>query len=117
MDQPGGDETSTTKEQRYDRFSSSKGRTKLVEFEKTRTESLGDDTEYGEETQSTLEIRERSSYLQIPFGFQSRGSYKHASKNCEIVGGSTLNSYLTQNYVISTNQCANPTTRRKPAAC
>lgn len=89
MDQPGGDETSASKEQRYDRFSSSEGRTELLEFEQTRTESLGDDTEYGEETQSTLKIGERSSYLQIPFGFQSRGSYKHASKNCEIVGGST----------------------------
>lgn len=106
MDQPGGDETSASKEQRYDRFSSSEGRTELLEFEQTRTESLGDDTEYREQTQSTLEIGERSGYLQIPFGFQSRGSYKHASKNCEIVGGSTFNSYLTQNYVIRSNQWA-----------
>ena len=27
------------------------------------------------------------NFLQIPYGFQSRGSYKHASKNCEIAGG------------------------------
>ncbi|XP_048581685.1 uncharacterized protein LOC5517160 isoform X2 [Nematostella vectensis] len=28
----------------------------------------------------------KGAYYQIPYGFQSRGCYKHASKNCEIVG-------------------------------
>ena len=42
----------------------------------------------GDETSRSADFGERTSYLQIPFGFQSRGSYKHASKNCEIVGGS-----------------------------
>ena len=59
------------------------------EFDRKRIESVGEDTEYGDETQSLLAMEERSSYSQIPFGFQSRGSYKHASKNCEIVGGTT----------------------------
>ena len=31
--------------------------------------------------------RTKSSYVQIPYGFQSRGTYRHASKNCEIGGG------------------------------
>jgi len=63
------------------------GRTESVEFQRRRMESLGEDTEYGDETQSLLANDEtRNGYLQIPFGFQSRGSYKHASKNCEIVG-------------------------------
>ena len=67
------------------------GRTESVEFQPRRMESLGEDTEYGDETQSLLaNDGTRSGYLQIPFGFQSRGSYKHASKNCEIVGGSEL---------------------------
>ena len=44
--------------------------------------------ELGDETSRSADFGERTSYLQIPFGFQSRGSYKHASKNCEIVGGS-----------------------------
>lgn len=35
----------------------------------------------------------KSSYLQILYGFQSRGSYKHASKNCEIVGGMSYLGY------------------------
>ena len=69
--------------------SSNAGRTDFMEYERKMMESLGEDTctEYGDETQSMLAIGERSGYLQIPFGFQSRGSYKHASKNCEIVGG------------------------------
>ena len=58
--------------------------TEFVELERRRMESIGEDAEAGEEAQS---ISERSGYLQIPYGFQSRGSYKHASKNCEIVGG------------------------------
>jgi len=29
----------------------------------------------------------KSSYYHIPYGFQSIGCYKHASKNCEIGGG------------------------------
>ena len=59
--------------------------------EPRRIESVGDqDTEYGDETHSMLTIGERNSYSQIPFGFHSRGSYKHASKNCEIVGGTDL---------------------------
>ena len=45
--------------------------------------------ELEDETSRSADLGElRTSYLQIPFGFQSRGSYKHASKNCEIVGGS-----------------------------
>ncbi len=60
------------------------GNIEFVEFERRRMESTGEETEAGEEAQS---ISERSGYLQIPYGFQSRGSYKHASKNCEIVGG------------------------------
>ena len=67
------------------------------EFDRKRIESVGEDTEYGDETQSLLAMEERSSYSQIPFGFQSRGSYKHASKNCEIVGGTT-NSLLFSNF-------------------
>ena len=60
------------------------GNAEVVEyFERRRMESQGEETE-SEETQS---ISDRSNYLQIPYGFQSRGSYKHASKNCEIVGG------------------------------
>lgn len=67
------------------------------EFDRKRIESVGEDTEYGGETQSLLAMEERSSYSQIPFGFQSRGSYKHASKNCEIVGG-TKNSLIFSNF-------------------
>ena len=67
------------------------------EFDRKRIESVGEDTEYGDETQSLLAMEERSSYSQIPFGFQSRGSYKHASKNCEIVGGTT-NSLMFCNF-------------------
>ena len=51
--------------------------------ERRRMESIGEDQD--EEAQSYMS--ERSGYLHIPYGFQSRGSYKHASKNCEIVGG------------------------------
>ena len=64
------------------------------EFDRKRIESVGED---GDETQSLLAMEERSSYSQIPFGFQSRGSYKHASKNCEIVGG-TSNSLMFCNF-------------------
>ena len=67
------------------------------EFDRKRIESVGEDTEYGDETQSLLAMEERSSYSQIPFGFQSRGSYKHASKNCEIFGG-TKNSLIFSNF-------------------
>ena len=71
--------------------------TDFSEFDRKRIESVGEDTEYGDETQSLLAMEERSSYSQIPFGFQSRGSYKHASKNCEIVGG-TKNSLIFSNF-------------------
>ena len=71
--------------------------TEFSEFDRKRIESVGEDTEYGDETQSLLAMEERSSYSQIPFGFQSRGSYKHASKNCEIVGG-TKNSQIFSNF-------------------
>lgn len=54
----------------------------LEKSKRRRMESIGEEDE---EAQSY--ISERSSYLHIPYGFQSRGSYKHASKNCEIVGG------------------------------
>lgn len=54
------------------------------DLERRRMESIGEETER-EEAQGF--ISERSGYLHIPYGFQSRGSYKHASKNCEIVGG------------------------------
>lgn len=64
------------------------GNIDFVEFERRRMESTGGETDAGEETQS---ISERSNYLHIPYGFQSRGSYKHASKNCEIVGGILIN--------------------------
>lgn len=60
------------------------GNAETVEYFKSgRTESQGEETE----SEVTYSISERSNYLQIPYGFQSRGSYKHASKNCEIVGG------------------------------
>lgn len=62
-----------------------------TEFERRRIESTGEETEAGEEAQS---ISERSGYLQIPYGFHSRGSYKHASKNCEIVGGILINLFV-----------------------
>lgn len=72
-----------------DRPSIDAGNTEVVEFERrSRMESLGEETEAGEEAQSI--ISDRSGYLQIPYGFHSRGSYKHASKNCEIVGGICL---------------------------
>lgn len=45
-------------------------------FERGRVESQGEETE----SEVTYSISERSNYLQIPYGFQSRGSYKHASK-------------------------------------
>jgi len=67
------------------------------EFDRKRIDFVGEDTEYGDETQSLLAMEERSNYSQIPFGFQSRGSYKHASKNCEIVGG-TANSLMFSNF-------------------
>ncbi|XP_068691141.1 uncharacterized protein [Montipora foliosa] len=52
--------------------------------------------ELEDETSRSADFGElRTSYLQIPFGFQSRGSYKHASKNCEIVGV-TYNSRFRQ---------------------
>ena len=54
------------------------------EDKRRRMESIGEETE-GEEAQGFMS--DRSGYLHIPYGFQSRGSYKHASKNCEIVGG------------------------------
>lgn len=31
--------------------------------------------------------RTKGSYFHVPYGFQSIGCYKHASKNCEIGGG------------------------------
>lgn len=54
------------------------------DLKRRRMESIGEETE-GEEAQGSMS--DRSGYLHIPYGFQSRGSYKHASKNCEIVGG------------------------------
>ena len=54
------------------------------DLKRRRMESIGEETE-GEEAQGFMS--DRSGYLHIPHGFQSRGSYKHASKNCEIVGG------------------------------
>lgn len=54
------------------------------DLNRRRMESIGEETE-GEEAQDFMS--DRSGYLHIPYGFQSRGSYKHASKNCEIVGG------------------------------
>ena len=67
------------------------GKTEFQDLERRRMESIGDETE-GEEAQNTMS--ERSGYLHIPYGFQSRGSYKHASKNCEIVGGIIIFTYL-----------------------
>lgn len=46
--------------------------------------SLSDD--YDEDDDDALD-RAKGSYFHIPYGFQSLGSYKHASKNCEIGGG------------------------------
>ena len=87
MDQAGIEDNLSTKEEKNN-LSSNSGRA-VFEIEQNRMESFGEDTctEYGDDSQSALDIGERSGYLQIPFGFQSRGSYKHASKNCEIVGG------------------------------
>ena len=87
MDSPAIDDA-RTQEKRSDFSDAIVARDESVQFEQSRMESVGDqDTEFGDETQSMLAIGERSSYSQIPFGFHSRGSYKHASKNCEIVGG------------------------------
>lgn len=55
------------------------------ELKRKRMESIGELETEGEEAQGFMS--DRSGYLHIPYGFQSRGSYKHASKNCEIVGG------------------------------
>ena len=89
-DQADSEDNFSTKEEKYN-LSSNSGTAEFLEVEQNRMDSrsLGEDTwtDYGDDSQSTLDIGERSGYLQIPFGFQSRGSYKHASKNCEIVGG------------------------------
>ena len=61
--------------------------TELLNTESGKGDSLEEERNRGDETTSSADVGERTSYLQIPFGFQSRGSYKHASKNCEIVGG------------------------------
>lgn len=58
--------------------------TELLDTESGKGE---EERNHGDETTGSGDVGERTSYLQIPFGFQSRGSYKHASKNCEIVGG------------------------------
>lgn len=56
-----------------------------------------------EKRESTSEdSHAKSSYLQILYGFQSRGSYTHASKNCEIVGGM---SYLGYGLVSMKEMC------------
>lgn len=61
--------------------------TELLDTESGKGDSLEEERNRGDETTSSADVGERTSYLQIPFGFQSKGSYKHASKNCEIVGG------------------------------
>ena len=89
MDPPSLDNELETKEE--DSKVIGAGNTEFEDLERRRMESIGDETE-GEEAQNTFS--ERSGYLHIPYGFQSRGSYKHASKNCEIVGGIIIFIYL-----------------------
>lgn len=62
------------------------------ELKRKRMESIGELETEGEEAQGFMS--DRSGYLHIPYGFQSRGSYKHASKNCEIVGGINFFDYI-----------------------
>lgn len=81
MDQSSLDNELETKEKDFKVADA--GNTEFKDLERKRMESIGEETE-GEEAQS---MSDRSGYLHIPYGFQSRGSYKHASKNCEIVGG------------------------------
>ncbi|KAK2550611.1 hypothetical protein P5673_028662 [Acropora cervicornis] len=69
--------------------------TELLDTESGKGDSLEEERNRGDETTSSGDVGERTSYLQIPFGFQSRGSYKHASKNCEIAGV-TYNSRFRQ---------------------
>jgi len=48
--------------------------------------SISDNYNDNDDDDDTLS-RAKGSYFHIPYGFQSLGSYKHASKNCEICGG------------------------------
>lgn len=82
MDQSSPDNGSETEEE--DSKVANAANKEFEDLERRRMESIGEETE-SDEAQSFMS--ERSSYLHIPYGFQSRGSYKHASKNCEIVGG------------------------------
>jgi len=81
MDQSSPDNGSETEEE--DSKVADAANKEFEDLERRRMESIGEETE-SDEAQSFMS--ERSSYLHIPYGFQSRGSYKHASKNCEIVG-------------------------------
>ena len=80
MDQSSPDNLLETEEEDAKVFDA--GNKDFEDSERRRMESVGEEDE---EAQSYMS--ERSSYLHIPYGFQSRGTYKHASKNCEIVGG------------------------------
>jgi hypothetical protein len=40
-----------------------------------------------EEDEEESLCRAKATYFHIPYGFQSIGCYRHASKNCEIGGG------------------------------
>ena len=82
MDQSSPDNGLETEEE--DSKVADAGNKELEDLERKRMGSIGEETD-GEEAQSFMS--ETSSYLHIPYGFQSRGSYIHASKNCEIVGG------------------------------
>lgn len=81
MDQSSPDNGLETEEE--DSKVTDAGNKDFEDLERKRMESIGEEDE---EAQISY-MSERSSYLHIPYGFQSRGSYKHASKNCEIVGG------------------------------
>uniref|UniRef100_A0A6P8IQV6 Uncharacterized protein LOC116303278 n=1 Tax=Actinia tenebrosa TaxID=6105 RepID=A0A6P8IQV6_ACTTE len=48
-----------------------------------------------EDEEETGLSRTKGSYFHVPYGFQSIGCYKHASKNCEI-GGVTFNNRFRQ---------------------
>ena len=52
--------------------------------EVSRSILLSDEEEEEEEEGFS---RTKGSYFHVPYGFQSIGCYKHASKNCEIGGG------------------------------
>jgi len=83
MDQSGPDNGLETEEE--DSKVADAENKELEDLERRRMGSIGEEIDGEDLAQSFMS--ETNSYLHIPYGFQSRGSYKHASKNCEIVGG------------------------------